>query len=58
MRSSGKVVGRKRVRIVLADDEDGAQSDLECSKGSLQNRPVEGIGTSGGSSCKPGQLLL
>lgn len=52
-RSSGTVVGRKRVRVVLSDDEDdGAEADIDCCKGSLQKCSVEGIGTSGGGACK------
>lgn len=58
VRSSGKIVGRKRVPIVLSDDEDAAQTDLECSKGSLKKCPIEGIGISVGNGCKPGQLLV
>lgn len=58
-RSSGTVVGRKRVRLVLSDDEDDdGQTDLGGSKGSIEKCPVEGIGTSGGNGCMPGQLYV
>ncbi|OWM91426.1 hypothetical protein CDL15_Pgr017344 [Punica granatum] len=51
-RSSGTIVGRKRVHLVLSDDEDDAQADTEC--GSLQKCSAEAVGTSGGSGshCK------
>ncbi|PKI45235.1 hypothetical protein CRG98_034362, partial [Punica granatum] len=48
-RSSGTIVGRKRVHLVLSDDEDDAQADTEC--GSLQKCSAEAVGTSGGSGC-------
>ncbi|KAK4775290.1 hypothetical protein SAY86_010225 [Trapa natans] len=48
--SSGTVVGRKRIRLVLSDDEDNeAQTDVGCSRRDIENYGGEGIDTSGGS---------
>lgn len=40
------VVGRKRVRVVLSDDEDEMHDEVDCSKGRLNRCLVEDIATS------------
>ncbi|KAK9272896.1 hypothetical protein L1049_003275 [Liquidambar formosana] len=44
--SQQTLVGRKRVRLVLSDDEDEMHDKVECSKGRLHKGPVEDIATS------------
>ncbi|XP_021899947.1 protein TONSOKU [Carica papaya] len=40
------IIGRKRVRVIISDDEDEVHNQLESSKGSLLEYPVEAVATS------------
>ncbi|KAK2656121.1 hypothetical protein Ddye_009173 [Dipteronia dyeriana] len=45
-KSSNSIVGRKRIRVILSDDEDEMDDELECLKGRVHKCPVEAVATS------------
>ncbi|XP_042971160.1 protein TONSOKU-like isoform X1 [Carya illinoinensis] len=51
-RDQQTVVGRKRVRVILSDDESEEPDEVKCSKGSPGKCPVEAVATSGEFKCK------
>ena len=49
-KSTSPIVGRKRVRVVLSDDEDDMRDEVESSSGRTHNCPVEDVAKS--DECK------
>ncbi|KAK3211640.1 hypothetical protein Dsin_016346 [Dipteronia sinensis] len=45
-KSTNSIVGRKRIRVVLSDDEGEMDDELECLKGRVHKCPVEAVATS------------
>lgn len=45
-KSTNSIVSRKRIRVVLSDDEGEMDDELECLKGRVHKCPVEAVATS------------